>query len=237
MHITNIILWKRGEKNSPHKNVKVDGHYLVSGQILCPSTNPSMHMSRLKFLYLSLPNAVLEQMFSNACAPPHEAKAMPTLISGHHQRLAPTNRGHFSPTTGCNKQYPGKISSITDQDPSGSKSNRLRVGIFWFSFSNLRYVLWNPSKTVRKLVEVLNLNRWILELSWSIYDWRHDLPVHWQATNKLGLQMYVGCGHQWASVGRAQASANWAAQWLGRREATGFGSRAHVEAPARGVHT
>ena len=66
---------------------------------------------------------------------------MPTLISGHASGWLPPIWDTFRQLLDVTNSLHGRFRAITDQDPSGSKSNRLRVGIFWFSFSNLRYVL------------------------------------------------------------------------------------------------
>lgn len=39
-------------------------------------------------------------------------------------------------------QVPGEILDKIGRDPSVYKWNRLHLEIFWFSFINLRYILW-----------------------------------------------------------------------------------------------
>ena len=62
-------------------------------------------------------------------------------------------------------QWSGRFLGMTGCDPSVCKSNRWHVDMLRFSFTKLRYILWNSSKMIGNFPAVLNFNQLFLKLN------------------------------------------------------------------------
>ena len=82
---------------------------------------------------------------------------------------------------------PGKFfKGIDSQDPSDSKSNWLQVDIFRFCFHSFQMYSLDPSKTIGKFCEALNVNRLFLNWTgWFAIDRRFFPDIDASTSNPL----------------------------------------------------